>query len=332
VTWIRHLIHTAGAHGLHLDEGPTAGQPVPAARARLDHAQRLWEQAVRVIGPQLPLLVAKKSPEDAFSPLYFAALACRTMGESLDLATKHWRYITEAFPIRQVRRGGTVHLHFELDARAPLGARLGAEYLLASLVRGAREISGGVWRPAEVHLAHRPPVAPTLWKAHCDAPVCFGSEMSGLVMDHASLALPVRGGMSRAAGTFFREVLEQYTGPAATLAERVTEALATDLGTSTPSVDDVAQRLALSTRSLHRQLAAEGTSYQRLLDGLRRDEAIRQAHNARRSLKEIAAAVGFADPRGFRRAFKRWTGSTPQQFRRRAPGRSELEPEPRADP
>jgi AraC-like DNA-binding protein len=55
----------------------------------------------------------------------------------------------------------------------------------------------------------------------------------------------------------------------------------------------------------------------RVLDGVRCDEAIRQTGDAGRPFKAIAAAVGFADPRAFRRAFKRWTGTTPQQFRLR---------------
>jgi len=100
------------------------------------------------------------------------------------------------------------------------------------------------------------------------------------------------------------------------LATRVAAALCRDLRAAPPSVAQVAGELALSARSLYRQLAAEGTSYQRLLDGLRCDEAIRQALGDGRPFKAIAAAVGFADPRAFRRAFRRWTGTSPRQFRR----------------
>jgi AraC-like DNA-binding protein len=53
---------------------------------------------------------------------------------------------------------------------------------------------------------------------------------------------------------------------------------------------------------------------------MRRDEAIREMLRDAREIKAIARAVGFSDPRGFRRAFKRWTGLTPQQFRGRHRG------------
>jgi AraC-like DNA-binding protein len=98
----------------------------------------------------------------------------------------------------------------------------------------------------------------------------------------------------------------------------VAAALGRDLGAVTPTVEQVAVELGLSARSLHRQLAAEGMSYQRVLDELRCNEAMRQAIDERRPFKVIASAVGFADPRAFRRAFKRWTGTSPRQFRLRA--------------
>jgi AraC-like DNA-binding protein len=73
--------------------------------------------------------------------------------------------------------------------------------------------------------------------------------------------------------------------------------------------------MGLSARTLHRRLADEATSFQRVLDGVRRDAAIRRLLDRERQLKTVAAAVGFSDMRGFRRAFKRWTGLSPQQFR-----------------
>jgi AraC-like DNA-binding protein len=98
---------------------------------------------------------------------------------------------------------------------------------------------------------------------------------------------------------------------------RVLDTLAGRRAADAPTAEEMARLLALSPRSLHRRLADAGTTYQRLVDELRRDEALRlfSAGMRARSIKAIAEAVGFADVRGFRRAFKRWTGVTPQQFR-----------------
>lgn len=315
---IRHLIHAASGFGLHLDEGPTAGHPGFHARVGLAHAQRLWEQAVRALGPSLPLRVVGTRSEHV-SPLFFAAMSCRTLGEALQLTVEHWRYVTDAFPATMLRRGDAVHLRLEASGAPPLGARLRIEYLLALLVSAGRELTGGMWRPAEIVLGHRPPIALDAWEVACRAPVRVTAGPPALVIAEDSLDQPIRPGISRMAGRFFLELLERYTPrpcPAATVAARVAEALRRDLRGSAPTVEQIAAQLALSSRSLHRQLAAEGTSYQRVLDELRRDEAIRLALDEQRPFKAIAAAVGFSDPRCFRRAFKRWTGTTPQQFRR----------------
>lgn len=319
VTAIRHLIDAVADHGLPLEEGPTEGEPAFHARVGVAHARSLWERAVRALGPSLPLRVLAQRQREHISPLYFAAMSCRTLGEALQLTVERWRYVTDAFPATLHRRGGAVHLRLELEGPQPLGARAGLEYLLGSLARAGRELTGGAWRPAEVVLGHRPPIALAAWEAACGAPVRVGDGAPGLVIAEASLDQPVRAGLSRVAGRFFLELLERYTPRTRarpTLAARVAEALGRDLRAAAPTVEQIAAELALSPRSLHRQLAAEGTSYQRVLDDLRRDAAIRLALDEERPFKAIAAAVGFSDPRCFRRAFKRWTGTTPQQFRR----------------
>jgi AraC-like DNA-binding protein len=82
------------------------------------------------------------------------------------------------------------------------------------------------------------------------------------------------------------------------------------------SLRTIARRLATSTRSLQRHLELEGLAYQQLVETTRRAEA--QAHllDRRLSVSEVAARVGFAQPSSFTRAFLRWTGKTPQAFRR----------------
>jgi len=313
---VRRLVGVARGYGLALDEGASAREPAATARVSALHARRLWDRAVRELGPALPLAVVA-SADEQLCLMQLAASSCATIGEVVELVVTHWRYTTDAFGARAVHRDGALHL--ELDARGPLplGARAGLEYLVASLARAGAELTGGAWRPSAVVLGHRPPLALDAWEAACGAPVRF-AELPGLVIAEAALAQPVRSVLSPATGRMFRELLAWYTPrPPPTLAERVAAALARDLAAAAPTVEQVAAELGLSARSLHRQLAAEATSYQRVLDGVRCDEAIRQTGDAGRPFKAIAAAVGFADPRAFRRAFKRWTGTTPQQFRLR---------------
>lgn len=82
-------------------------------------------------------------------------------------------------------------------------------------------------------------------------------------------------------------------------------------------VDEVAKRLRMSRRTLHRQLAEEGTSFAELLDGLRRDLAAQYLTQARLAIGEIAFLLGLSEPSAFHRAFKRWYGAAPGEYRRR---------------
>jgi AraC-like DNA-binding protein len=83
-----------------------------------------------------------------------------------------------------------------------------------------------------------------------------------------------------------------------------------------PGFDDLAARLYTTASTLRRRLEAEGISYQRIKDGVRRERAINQLRLNRKSNAEIAEELGFGDPSTFYRAFRKWTGATPNTFRR----------------
>jgi AraC-like DNA-binding protein len=317
---MRHLVRAAGGHGLRLEEGPSAGAPIFHARVPIDHAERQWERAARELGPGVPLMVAHKRPEDRISPLYFAAMSCATIGEALAVIVRSWSYATDGCRARLIHEGRTVRLQLEPRGPPSLGARLGIEYLLADIVRSGRELSGGDWRPVELVLGHRPPISLDDWECACGVPARIDRASPGLVISEDSLEQPVRDRVSVAVGRFFIDILDWLT-PRSSIAisttERVDALLVDEYAGARPPFDEIAQRLAMSTRSLRRQLAAEGTSYQNLVDRMRRDEAVRQIARDARQIKAIARTLGFSDPRGFRRAFQRWTGLTPQQFRDR---------------
>lgn len=80
---------------------------------------------------------------------------------------------------------------------------------------------------------------------------------------------------------------------------------------------DLARRLHVSTRSLHRHLHEEGASLQSLKDDVRRERAIELLCRTERRVKQVALEVGFESEKSFARAFKEWTGHTPRAYRRR---------------
>ena len=86
------------------------------------------------------------------------------------------------------------------------------------------------------------------------------------------------------------------------------------------TLQSVARTLGVSPRSLRRRLQLEGCSYHDLKDAMRRDLALNWVANSDISLVEVGDRLGFADASTFHRAFKRWTGAAPGEFRRRQHG------------
>ena len=85
------------------------------------------------------------------------------------------------------------------------------------------------------------------------------------------------------------------------------------------NIEVVAEAMGTSVRTLQRRLRATGLTYSEVLQRARRAAAQRMLKDRRAGIGEIARALGYSDPAHFTRAFQRWTGSTPRDFRARSP-------------
>ncbi len=117
---------------------------------------------------------------------------------------------------------------------------------------------------------------------------------------------------------FLGELAEKLAQPAPQkrcFKQEVERAIEPLLGSSEVSIDRVARELGMSRQTLYRRLKAEGTTFEELLDAKRRQLAVRYLRLDRSSVKAAAYKLGFSDPAAFSRAFKRWTGISPSDFR-----------------
>jgi AraC-like DNA-binding protein len=97
---------------------------------------------------------------------------------------------------------------------------------------------------------------------------------------------------------------------------RALHALVFDLEHGPASLGDIASRLALSERTLRRRLHALGTSYNKILQDVRSSTAQEWLRHSNLTMESIAWRLGYTETANFRHAFKRWTGQSPQAFRR----------------
>lgn len=141
------------------------------------------------------------------------------------------------------------------------------------------------------------------------------------VLDAAVLRRPVPAAdaeLSRIVTAHADGLLERLGSPAASWSDRVRRALLQGLDGERATLPAVARQLGLSERSLQRRLRDEGTGFAPLLDAVRHELALRWVGEGRLALGEVAYLLGFSEPSAFHRAFRRWTGTTPQAMRRGA--------------
>ena len=159
-----------------------------------------------------------------------------------------------------------------------------------------------------VHLRAREPASRRHYEELFGCPVRFDQPSAGLLIPAGVLQLPVTQNEQS-----LREFLRR--APYATT-HRVEQLLNQHSSQKLPNAEVVASQLNMSPRTLHRKLAAEGASFQRLKDSFRSELAIQYVSRPELSFDAIATLMGFQDNSAFYRSFKKWTGTSPGQFRR----------------
>ncbi len=145
----------------------------------------------------------------------------------------------------------------------------------------------------------------------------FGEAQTHIDLAPAFLDLPViqtpataRNYLRSAPGNF----VVKYRNPGS-LAARVRRVLRAQHASAWPGAHDMAQRLHVAEATLRRHLKHEGHTYQSIKDALRRELATSALEDTDDTVADIAAAVGFAEPSAFHRAFRKWTGMRPNDYR-----------------
>jgi AraC-like DNA-binding protein len=230
------------------------------------------------------------------------------------------RVVTSVANFRVECSGGSVLMEVVPGPAPRPGLTLCVELALAAAVALSREVGGEDVVPVAVCLRAETPMDDAGYRAHFRCPVHHGASRDAFEIDARQAARANRlsdAGMSR----FFDAHLDEALGSIGDdrlLERRILDLVGPALSEGVPALDDVAARLGLSGRSLQRRLSRSGLVYRDLVSAARRDLSERLLRRTGYSLAEIAFLTGFADQSTFTRAFRRWYGITPAQYRRGA--------------
>lgn len=286
---------------------------------RLPHAVAisLWSAAGQLTkDTNLGLHVAAGIRPGIYGALDYAVRTCETLGDGLRRLALYHRFLHDVAEtrLRVERDRAILSHHLPLPGGAP---RAVSECVAAGWLLASRQATGLNFAPLEVRFPHCAPDDISEHRRLFGCTLQFGWERTELVFARELLNTPLV-----KADPALQAILEAQVvavieklpkGEATT--DAVRRQLASELGKGQPSLEQIAPRLHMSSRTLRRRLDEEGTSFRQILGEVRRELASRHLTEGRLAIGEIAFILGFSEPSAFHRAFKQWTGHAPHAYR-----------------
>jgi AraC-like DNA-binding protein len=317
------LVETAVAQGVDRDElfagtGITA-KLLAEPDARISYAQFsvLEENALRLTkNPALGLDFGRNVHFSHLGLLGLAVMSSPNAGAALEVALRYYRQLAPGWDLELRIEGDSAFLTArETISRGALRP-FATEALLGTLYGLANQVLARKLPIITVRLNYPRPAHYEQYLGIIGGPILFDQPVTETEFEASILNEPIAGSDPVTA-----KLAEQFIAteaaradPVGGLVAQVRRVLAQH-GHGRPDPDEVARALQTSTRSLRRGLQQMGTSFQALLDEARRARAEEWIRGSNMKLQQIAEQLGFSDVRSFRRAFKRWTGRSPNTLR-----------------
>ncbi len=277
---------------------------------------RLWAASETEVGePAFPIRLAEAITSEAFHPMVFAALCSPNLAVAMGRIATYKRLVVPMTVTVEAGEGDlVVSKRWDGDGESLVPASLAAVelVLLVEIARmGLRErvvpvsvTSHLPMEPAEAYTSYLG-VTPVRGAARS---VTFRAEDAKKPFLTASAAVWQ---------TFEPDLQHRLSklDPSASLSERVRSILLESLPSGEASIEVTGQRLGLSPRTLQRRLSGEGTSYKEIVRQTREQLAHHYVSNTDLPYVEIGFLLGYEEPNSFFRAFRQWTGATPEQTR-----------------
>ena len=263
--------------------------------------------------PNLPLQLAVHTPVGTTPLLDYLIVSSNSVGQGLERLAGYLRLVNPRIRLAVHEEADLVRVRVERGSGA-----FETELTVAlSLLRFRRETDDQL-RATHVCFTHEPgDVAEYAEVLGCAIRV--NASWSGWTLSKAAMSLPLR-----RRDPILRRWLERQAAdilarlPASgDLRDEVRHALTSQLTAGDLRIDVVARRLATTPRTLQRRLSRAGTSFAAMCDDARREAAQTYLADTTLSIAEVTYLLGYSEPTAFHRAFKRWLGTTPQEFRAR---------------
>ena len=278
----------------------------------------LYEAAARLSGDDaFGLHLGETVDPRVFDVLGYVVINSPTIGEALArVARYHSIWQDGAVLDLEILKGKAKITYRYLD-RSITECRQDNEMTLAAVISLGRLVTDSQWKALEVHFAHPAPHDSSEYSRVFKAPVKFDQDACRLIFDASSLSLRIDKadpGLSIVLDRHAEQLLAAHP-PTYSIVDYVRLSIKGELKGGDPSLERIAAKLRLSGRTLQRRLRERNSSHNELLDEVRKEHAVRYLGEQHMAVCEVAYLLGFSESSAFHRAFKRWTGRTPREFR-----------------
>jgi len=291
----------------------------PDARIPLEQVEAVWQKAYEISqDPNLALHAIEVLPFGAYRVIDFIAASAPTVGAALAKVSDYFPIIHDV--VRLPYAVGERHVTFTAEAPSRPSAitRPYAEYVLAAVFLRTRIATNQRFPLMRVEFSHPRPEDIREHERIFECPVRFGADACRLVIAREVWDTPRTGGnpdLFAVLDSHARMLLHRIPNRPG-IVDRVRAAIEAELRGGNPKLESIAKQLAMSPRTLQRRLREEGVVFNDMLDSLRFQAA--KSYLAQRDVAgtEVAYLLGFAELSSFHRAFRRWSGRTPTEYRR----------------
>ncbi|TCM70989.1 AraC family transcriptional regulator [Acinetobacter calcoaceticus] len=297
---------------------------------QLQHVQQverfdfsIWRELLNDIAAQVPhpalgLDIAASVEPKHLGIIAYIAMACDTLAEALARYYEYHRLIYDGSPLLVEGRGEYLYIRWA-DLPQHLVTQLTDEIAIALLVKFLTHFLGlNEFSIHQVNFSLAAPKSIQIYEQYFSCKVKFSQPHTELILPSAILNKPIQ----QADQTLQQLLMQQAQAlldklPHSTqLDERLQQGILMGLQKNNYQIEAIAQQLSMSVRQLQRHLQAQHTTYQQRVQQVRQVLALQYLDDPHLSLHEIALLLSYSEQSAFQRAFKHWTGQTPQSWRK----------------
>lgn len=276
-----------------------------------------WIRATQDDEAELVAAYAEMIEPEDLGVLGLAVKTAPTLRTSLELLARYFRLLSDGAAYGFEERGALAFLTVEEPNTPHPTQQFRNECALAAIARYIRHYISADIRFDSVSFRHSCRSTPGAYNALFDCEVRFAADRCALSIPRTMLDAPNMSG-DRVVCTFLTQHLEQELGKLRSespLGVELLGLLAEALDNGAPQASKIAAQMGMSERTLYRRLSNEGLTYRDVLRQAQTTLAQKLLIDSDFSIAEIAFLTGFSEQSTFSRAFKRWVGQAPAQFR-----------------